>query len=452
MNLAAAPRGTAERLSSRLVAQTADALIIGAGIVGSGTALELARRGLDVLVVDKAGGPGMGSTSASSAIIRFNYSTWDGIAIAWESKFRWESWEEHLGYSDPNGMARFHRTGMVFLDVPSFSPARTLAHFDRAGIGYEVWDSATLAARLPGIDPGVYYPPKPVDSEEFFDEARGTLGAIYMPDSGYVDDPRLAAANLAAAAAHRGARFAYRRRVVAIARTGGLWRVDLDTGDVLEAPVLVNAAGPWSSGVNAMVGADEDFTIAVRPMRQEVHHVRAPASLLDDDQRFIGTGDLDVGIYTRPESGGHMLIGGTEPECDPLEWVDDPDAVDHRPTVERFEANVLRAARRFPELAVPNRPKGVVGVYDVAADWTPIYDRTSLPGFYVAIGTSGNQFKNAPIIGSLMDRLIEAVEDGHDHDADPVRYTCPHTGHEVDLSTFSRRRPVNPYSTGTVLG
>lgn len=53
---------------------TADAVIIGAGVVGSSTAPELSRRGVNVLVVDKAGGRGMGSTSASSAVIRFNYS------------------------------------------------------------------------------------------------------------------------------------------------------------------------------------------------------------------------------------------------------------------------------------------------------------------------------------------------------------------------------------------
>jgi glycine/D-amino acid oxidase-like deaminating enzyme len=68
------------------------------------------------------------------------------------------------------------------------------------------------------------------------------------------------------------------------------------------------------------------------------------------------------------------------------------------------------AARRFPDLAVPNRPKGIAGVYDVAQDWTPVYDKTALPGFYVAIGTSGNQFKNAPVVGALMDRIIDAAE------------------------------------------
>jgi sarcosine oxidase subunit beta len=431
---------------------TADVVVIGAGIVGSSAALELARRGLDVLVVDKAGGAGMGSTSASSAIVRFNYSTFAGVAISWESKFRWEAWEEHLGYRDPNGLARFHRCGKVILDVPVMPRRKMIALFDRAGVPYEEWNAETLALRVRGIDTGSFYPPKRVDSDEFFDDPHGNLGAIFTPDGGYVDDPRLAAANLAAAAAHRGARFAYRQPVTSISRVGRVWRVEIDGQQSAEAPILLNAAGPWSSAVNKMVGATTDFTIEVAPMRQEVHHVRAPAPLREPGTVFPAISDIDLGIYVRPDSGGNILIGGTEPDCDPMVWVDDPDAVDMHPSNELFEAQVTRAARRFPDLAIPNRPKGIVGVYDVAQDWTPIYDKTALPGFYVAIGTSGNQFKNAPIIGSLMDQIIDAVENGHDHDQDPVHYLCSHTGLDVNLGTFSRKRAVNKDSSGTVLG
>jgi len=61
-------------------------------------------------------------------------------------------------------------------------------------------------------------------------------------------------------------------------------------------------------------------------------------------------------------------------------------------------------------------------------------------------------FKNAPVIGSIMDRIIDAVENGHDHDSDPVHYTCPRTGHDLNLGTFSRIREVDPDSTGTVIG
>lgn len=431
---------------------TADVAIVGAGVVGASVALELARRGLDVFVVDKGGGPGYGSTSASSAIVRFNYSTWEGVACSWESKHRWECWEDHLGYRDTDGMACFRHCGMVVLDAPIAPRDRVLRLFDAAGIPYEEWDTAMLRGRVPGIDAGAYYPPKPVTSDDFFADANGELGAVFTPDAGYVDDPRLAAANLARAAAHRGARFGYHRKVRALTRRRNLWHLELSAGDILQAPIVVNAAGPWSSALNRMVHADADFTVGVRPMRQEVHQVPAPPGFTATDAFFPAIADLDLGTYMRPGSGGNMLVGGVEPECDRLEWIVDPDLASPRPTAERYEAQTVRAARRFPALQVPNRPTGIAGVYDVADDWTPIYDCTSLPGFYVAIGTSGNQFKNAPTIGAVMGELITSVEAGRDHDQDPVHFRCPSTGHEVNLGAFSRRRKINTESSGTVMG
>lgn len=60
------------------------------------------------------------------------------------------------------------------------------------------------------------------------------------------------------------------------------------------------------------------------------------------------------------------------------------------------------------------RPAGIAGVCDVTDDWIPVYACTSLGGSYVAIGTSGNQFKNAPVIGQLMTALITECEAGRD--------------------------------------
>ncbi|MFE1962507.1 FAD-dependent oxidoreductase, partial [Streptomyces sp. NPDC059479] len=156
--------------------------------------------------------------------------------------------------------------------------------------------------------------------------------------------------------------------------------------------------------------------------------------------------------YIRGEVGGGLLIGGTEPECDPFEWIDDPDTASPHPTMGVFEAQTTRAARRLTELAVPNRARGVAGVYDVADDWTPIYDRTELDGYYVAIGTSGNQFKNAPLVGRLMTAIIDRVEAGLDHDAHPVQFFGEHSGATIDLGAFSRKRSVNTGSSGTVMG
>ena len=433
--------------------RTADAIIVGAGVIGSAIALELGRTGWDVLVVDRLRGPGQGSTSASSAVVRFNYSTFAGVATSWEAKHCWASWADHLGAADGPGLARYHRTGFVFLDVEALPQARSLAFFDRAGVPYEVWDPDALADRLPWMDVGRYWPPKQLDDHQFWTSERGRLGAVFTPDAGFVDDPMLAAANLAAAATNAGVTFTFNRTVAEVLRRGDRVRgVRLADGEELHAPVVVNVAGPWSSSLNRLADVGADFTVTVRPMRQEVHQLTAPAGYSDGDQLGPVIADLDLGTYLRAAPGGGLLVGGTEPSCDELEWLDDPDAANLNPTKPVYDAQATRAARRLPGLCVPDAPRGIAGVYDVADDWTPIYDRTSLDGFYVAMGTSGNQFKNAPVVGRLMATLITSVEAGHAHDEHPLVYTGEHTGLPIDTGTFSRKRPANNDSTHTVMG
>jgi sarcosine oxidase, subunit beta len=98
--------------------------VIGAGVIGSAVALELARSGRSVLVIDRGSAPGAGSTSSSSAIVRFSYSTLDGVLTAWEAAPAWQDWEAYLGIGDPEGMCRFIQTGMLLVDTPDFSFTR----------------------------------------------------------------------------------------------------------------------------------------------------------------------------------------------------------------------------------------------------------------------------------------------------------------------------------------
>jgi sarcosine oxidase subunit beta len=442
------------RVDRCCVERSAETVVIGAGVNGASTALELAKTGRRVLVIDKLAGPGQGSTSASSAVVRFNYSTRDGVAAAWESKHHWADWAGHLGsHADGEPLASFCQTGLVMLDVPVAPMDRILAMYDEVGVPYEVWDAAELAARVPGIDTGRYWPPKRLDDEAFWAEATGKLGAFFNPDAGFIDDPQLAAVNLVHAARRAGVEFLFRHQVTGVRQAAGrVAGVDLADGQRIDTPVIVNVAGPWSSALNGLAGVGEDFTISVRPMRQEVHHVPAPPGFNSGERLGPVVADLDLGIYVRGTPGDGMLIGGTEPECEPLQWLDAPEEAHPNPTMALYEAQVTRAARRFPGLKIPGTPRGIIGVYDVASDWTPVYDRTSLDGFYVAMGTSGNQFKNAPLAGRFMTAIITAVEDGRDHDADPVHYTGDYTGAVVNLATFSRKRPVNTASSGTVMG
>ena len=115
-----------------------------------------------------------------------------------------------------------------------------------------------------------------------------------------------------------------------------------------------------------------------------------------------------------------------------------------------FQDKLIRAARRLPDLRIPRQPRGLVDFYDVSIDWTPIYDRSYVGGFYLAMGTSGNQFKNAPLVGQLMHGLIDYVEAGNDHDRIPFRFPCRHIDHWLDVGQFSRLR--EPGWSDTVMG
>jgi glycine/D-amino acid oxidase-like deaminating enzyme len=433
------------------VTTTADVVIIGGGVIGCSIALDLSRRGHRVVVVDKGPAAGAGSTSASSAIVRFHYSTRPGVVASWESGQRWKAWRDHLGVDDPDGLARFHQVGVVVIDPPGADHSKTLALFDDVGVPYEEWDTAALAAHVPALDTGRYWPPRKVDDPHFADPPDGELSAYFTPDGGFVDDPQLAAHNLMTAAKQSGAEFRFKTLVTAVPVAGGrIAGVELAGGDRLSAPVVINAAGPYSNRVNELAGVLADFEVSTRPMRQEVHVVPGPDGFrLGEGATMVS--DADLGTYFRPQPGGTLLVGGLEPECDPLVWLDDPDALEDHPTVDVWEAQVYRLARRLPALDVPSRPVGLAALYDVTPDWVPIYDRTSLDGFYVAIGTSGNQFKNAPFVGNLMADLVEACEAGHDHDRKPVQVPCALTGQTLDLGHFSRRREIQETSF-SVLG
>jgi sarcosine oxidase subunit beta len=112
----------------------------------------------------------------------------------------------------------------------------------------------------------------------------------------------------------------------------------------------------------------------------------------------------------------------------------------------------MRVAQRFPGLPIPSRVRGVVDLYDVSDDWIPIYDKSDLPGFYMAVGTSGNQFKNAPVVGEMMAALIEACEAGLEHDSDPLTFHLKHIDRSVSLGFYSRRREIDTRSSFSVLG
>ncbi len=450
------------------MSSTPNVIVVGAGVIGCSVALELCRRGHQVTVIDALPAAGYGSTSSSSGIIRFHYSTEAGVAMAWEGRHYWEQWASHVrAEPGPSGEpAIAHDAVATIVEVPMYmflAPGAErpvfLDHFDKFGVPYEVRPRASLESGPVEVDFGLFGPPARLedDTNPFWGDPTDRFDEVlWLGGAGYVPDPQLAAQNLCTVAAAEGVEFLFNTKVVAVERSADGGRVAGVTvasgpaeGRTIAAPIVVNVAGPHSSVINELAGVTGDMARSGRALRREVYIAPAPAGY--DEQNGFQAADLDVGVYFRPESGGNIMVGSVEPECDELEWVD-PDDFDETVTEDEFQLAMMRTARRMPELGIPHSKRGLVALYDATEDWTPIYDRSSLDGFYMACGSSGNQFKNAGVAGHLMAELITAVEAGHDHDADPIVVTGRHTGFAIDTATFSRRREVDANAANTVLG
>lgn len=428
-----------------------DVVIIGGGVMGASIALELSKAGRKVVVIDKGGAAGAGSTSASSAIIRFTYSNFNTILMAWESAQYWYDWNNFVGVQDPDGMAKFVKTGYLVFLTEGYDGVRQRELWDQFGIPYEVLSPEEVRKRWPAFDTGKYYPPKSVEDPAFADDAYDQLSALFDPLSGFMDDPMLATHNLANAAKSYGAEFLFHKEVVQInSSNGAVTGVTLKSGETFNAPTVINAAGPHAAKINRMAGVYDEMKVHHQPLRQEVFSPPAPVGFrLEDNAPIVA--DLDLGQYFRPHMGDLLNVGTTEPACDELHFIDDADDWNDSVTVEFFERVMLRLARRLPDFGVPLKLLGIGALYDVTDDWIPLYDKSSLNGFFMACGTSGNQFKNAPLVGKFIRALVEAQENGIDHDVTPVEFIGQSTGNAINLAAFSRLR-TQGVTAGNVMG
>jgi len=435
--------------------RTADAIIVGAGVIGSAVAFELAKRGYKTLNIDKLPTSGYGSTSNSCAIVRAHYSTWDGVAMAYEGFFYWDDWDDYIGVKDDRGMIKYMKTGSILFKLEGEDhSSKCLKLFKEIGVEHEIWDLEKLKEMIPIYSHDQYDgTTRPDEDDHFWDKTGKKIeGAVYTPGSGYVSDPQLTSHNLQVAAEANGGEFLFNSEIAEIRQQNGrVAGVTLKTGEQIDSPIVVNVAGPHSFVINRMADVEKEMNIKTRALRHEVHHVPSPEGY-DFEKDGFHTSDGDNSIYFRPETGNTILIGSEDPLCDPKEWIADPDNYNQQVTESQWKAQVYRCARRIPQLKIPSRTSGVVDLYDVSDDWLPIYDKSALKGFYMAIGSSGNQFKNAPVAGHCMAELIDACEKGQEHDSDPVKVKSVYTGLELNMGFYSRNREINPNSSFSVNG
>ena len=429
-----------------------DAIIIGAGVIGSAIGFELSKKGYKTLNLDSNPTSGYGSTAASCAIIRVHYSTFDGCALAYEGYHYWKDWENYLGCMDEKGLAKFIECGcMIYKTEANQYLKKVIQRANELNIPYKEWDPKDIKVNLPIVDTHKFGPVKlPTDPNFGKHNENNLKGSVFFPTAGYINDPQLSAHNLQRAAENKGAEFKFNSKIVKILQASGrVSGVGLEDGSIIHSKIVVNVAGPHSMKINQMAGVEEDMNIKTKALKVEVSHVEPPRDFDYEKNAFV-VSDSDIGCYSRPETGNHILIGSEDPECDERIYVD-PDNWDDNFT-DQWNTQLYRQAQRYPNLPLSSKVKGVVSLYDVSDDWIPIYDKSDLPGFYMAIGSSGNQYKNAPIAGVMMTKLIEACENCQNHDKESVKLDLKYINREIDIGFYSRNRTINSESSMSVLG
>ncbi len=379
----------------------ADVVVVGAGIVGLSVAYQVARRSpLRVVVVERAAGPGEGSTGASVALIRQRYSHDEMIRLAHDALVAYRSWPEFTRLAEPAG--RFHGIGALWM--LGQSPAAALADRDRLrrhGADAHVLDAAGVRERFPAVSTcGV-----PFDlTGEVEHECADHDAFLFEADAGYFT-PVLACHDLVAACRREGVELRFRSPVTGIrTRAGAVRGVTLAGGETIDCDVVVNAAGPWCNALNALAGVEVAWRLV--PTRIQVIRRDLPAGLLPLPFVF----DAASGTYFRPEAGGSQLWAGSVREEDEHEEVD-PD--DFRDIADRsfIDAKIHGVHHRLPGLPHRGELGGFAGLYTVNRDDVhPILGPTPRDGYLVANGFSGHGFKEAPMVGAMLARWITGEE------------------------------------------
>jgi glycine/D-amino acid oxidase-like deaminating enzyme len=130
---------------------TVDVIVVGAGIIGSSIAYQLARHGIeDVIVVDKGAGPAEGSTGASSSICRCRYTHPEVVRLAYHGQEAYGNWAAFTGLDSPR--SGLHRVGVLWL--MGETPKKVAADVDKLtgeGVKAESLGADQVTALFPSV-------------------------------------------------------------------------------------------------------------------------------------------------------------------------------------------------------------------------------------------------------------------------------------------------------------
>lgn len=356
--------------------RTRDAVIIGGGVTGVSLAYQLASRGVTNVGVLERRFLASGGTGSSVGIIRQLYPTREASQMVLRSLRVFQHFRELVG-----GEAGYVGCGALIGVSKEMLPALKTSMEIQKALGIRAELLAVEEAHR--IDPRI--------------NPEGLGGLLYEPESGY-GDPTGVTLGYAAAARGRGVIIEQGVEVTEIQVTADrVVGVTTASGETIEAPVVVNAAGLWAPAVARLAQVELPLVIGRHP----VFIVKRPATFGPSHLVYL---DLAGGSYVRPETGD-LTLTGTLTE-DETRYPMDPELLGSAVGFEEAAQALERTSRAVPRLADGQYQHGYAGAFDITPDWMPILDESPVRGFYIAAGFSGHGFKLAPAVGELMAELI----------------------------------------------
>ncbi|MDQ3779290.1 MAG: FAD-binding oxidoreductase [Chloroflexota bacterium] len=349
---------------------TAEAVIVGAGIMGCAIAAALAQRGMTDLVVLERDAIGRGATADAAGGIRQQFSTETNVKLATYSVRVWEEYQDH--YDLDIGL---RQQGYLFL----------LRDADDELIFRQ---NLKMQKRL-GV-PSRWVTPEEIRQLHPAVMLDDVIGGTFCPEDGWCDT-YTATMGFAAAARRLGVTIEEETAVTGIRHgSGRVQGVDTARG-AIATPLVIICAGPQTRQVGAMAGVD----LPIDPYRR-MSFITAPFDTLPPTLPM--TIDFTSGLYVHPESHGFLFgMGDRDEPAGAAKTVD-----------EAWMLTTIEAlVERFPALEDANVLRGWAGYYEVTPDDNPLLGRVrEIEGLAVAAGFSGHGFMQGPAIGVCLAELL----------------------------------------------
>jgi glycerol-3-phosphate dehydrogenase len=360
------------------VTERARVVVIGGGVVGCATALALAQRGLDgVIVLEAAADVGEGASKANSAILHTGFDAKAGTAEAGFLRHANQLWP-----------ALLEDLGVPYLPVGALMLARSDADIDR--LRMDIVPRATAM----GVDTAW------LDGHAVAAEAPYVTGdavaALSIPGEGIVDPFWLTRA-FAEAAMAGGVEVRRRARVTSLRMDDDAVRVGLHDGTTIVAEQVVDAAGLHGDEVAAMAG---DRSFAITP--------RAGQFLVSEEAFGVDRivlpvpGPMGKGMLVTPIVFGGILLGPTA--------VDGTDKDDRSTDAARTAQIVDACAALVPDVASARPIRAFTGLRPAPSTGDHIV-RPSEVGdrLWLACGIRSTGISASPAIGAAVaDGVIAA--------------------------------------------